>query len=42
MTYDPFESDRDFRASIEQGSRALLAALWREHPDIMRALGAVR
>lgn len=28
------------RADIEMGSQALLSALWREHPRILRHLGA--
>lgn len=39
---DPFPADRIWKAGIEQGSLALLRALWREHPQIMRNLGAQR
>lgn len=31
-----FESDRRERTAMEEGSRQLLKALWREHPAIMR------
>lgn len=37
---EAFNSDNLWKRNIEQGSEALLKALWREHPRIMRVLGA--
>lgn len=39
---DPFESTRSMHQDWRNGSDKLLAALWREHPEIMKALGAKR
>lgn len=42
MELEPFLSDHLWKKSIRDGSMRLLAALWREHPEILHNLGARR